>query len=145
MTRNRIGRAVLIFITLIFLVGCNYECNHPPRQLLENIQSVEIIDINSRRGINYEDVCNAKVLGTIDPECWTMVTNEIKELPCSKHVMDPSLSFSGSVVRIRYKDGSMEFISQGGIAVWDGYNWNCESHVVDEEVYTNFCDRIIGG
>ena len=144
MTRNRRVRVILIIMSLAFLVGCNNKCNHPPRQSLENIKAVELIEITSRSFLDYEDVCNAKVLRTVDPESWTMLINEIEELPCTRHVMDPSVSYHGSVLRIQYEDGSMELMSRCGLAVWDGSDWSCESHVVDEEVFTNFCDRIVG-
>lgn len=142
--RKRLSLLMLIFTVLIFATGCRPKCNHPPSQSQENIKAVELIYIPPWSSFSYEIILNAQVLNTIDSEHWEMVLNEVKAVPCVRAFFDPGIGFHRNVVRIQYKDGTIDLISDSGVGFWDGYDWSFESHVIDAEEYEAFCDRIIG-
>ena len=142
--RKRLSLLVLMFTILILAAGCRSQCNHPPSQSLENIIAVELIYIPPASSFSYEIIRNAQVLNTIDSEHWKMVLNEVKAVPCVRAFFDPGIGFHRNVVRIQYKDGTIDLISDSGVGVWDGYDWSFESHVIDKEEYDVFCDQIIG-
>jgi len=111
-------------------------------QSFENITSIDILYIDGYS--NYRTYDHLEAVYTIPPERWGTFADSLNKITCKKQSYEPSYSLQGNVIRIIYKDGSYEVISQHTGAQFFVNDYQKYPHIrFDKEEFNEFINSVI--
>lgn len=107
-------RRRLFFIIIVIL--CVFYCCGPKKyrfsQKLNQINAIDIVEGMTELDAGLGNFENIVVLASIPEEAWDRFLADFKAIECKSYIGDPVYWLGGKIIRITYKDGGIELISE---------------------------------
>ena len=114
---------VLMSILLCLLSGCSYEGKYQLEQAYNNIQTVEVLYVSPYEICSNEQLLEKDNNASVDEGNWEKLITELENIPCKAYAHDPSWGITGDILRITYKDGSVELVGERGGLYYSADEW----------------------
>jgi len=121
---------LLIALLIVLLIGSliryvTKECTYPFEQDIENVASVEILELNL-------DTRSYSTVIELDKETATSLLNDIPSIPCNRFIGHYDRVYGIIALHIIYEDGRSEFIGDGNCAKTDeNGKMHCKNYCFD--------------
>lgn len=137
-------RTIILALALILLHlgGCKAQRHYLFSQQIENIDNIEIVYIDPFSAITEYDQLES--IATISSEQWESFIHDFHAIPCSAYFLDPYQAIEGNVIRITYKDGGYEVISEySGLQITSNGEWKYPPYYFDSQAFNSFVEATI--
>lgn len=136
----------ILFTTILTLFGCNRRERYAFSEGVENICSVQIVDVAVDECISLRNIGNINTTHDIDKDALSSFIDDLKNIPCYKYWNDPLNYIAGTSIMIVYNSGIMELISPVSTAIFTpegshGGKWRYTRYYFDQDQFYNMVSR----
>lgn len=139
-------KVLIVSLIVAVLVGCFlFDTNQPYkfRQEYDQIAKIEIV--NKEQDIDGYDPARVKVLKTLDITEHRAFIDDLVKVEGSRVGLDPPSGFGTYIIRITYRNGEIELISDynNGYVSINGRVYN-DCYCMDKDQFYDFLSRVLG-
>lgn len=135
----------IVILVACILSGCFFVSNEPYtfRQEYDQIAKIEIV--NKEQDIDGYDPARVKVLKTLDITEHRAFIDDLVKVEGSRVGLDPPSGFGTYIIRITYRNGEIELISDynNGYVSINGRVYN-DCYCMDKDQFYDFLSRVLG-
>lgn len=145
--RKNAWQGLLICIVVLFaccLYGCNRHKNYPLNQNVGEIDYIDVVYVSTYEPVKIKEIYLQDNAVTIIPkERWEVFLNELSLLSYKLLSLDPYTDLGGYVIRIRYTDGTIDFISDRVGIFYDGSQTDHTYALFESDEFAAFVEKYI--